>query len=112
MEKIKKIDIHAHVTAFPQFVPLYPRSKNRMVGAEELIGFYDRLDIEKGVLLPGVSPECRVDFRSNESIKWVTEQYPDRFVWFCNIDPRACENTDHTDFSSTTSVLARGAWEN
>ena len=93
MEQIKKIDIHAHVTAFPQFAPTFADSPYRMVSPEELLDFYDRLGIEKGVLLPGISPECRVDFRTNEAIKWVTEQYPDRFTWFCSIDPRACENS-------------------
>ena len=99
MEAIKKIDIHAHVTAFPQYVPMYPNSTNRMVSAEELFGFYDKLNVEKGVLLPLVSPEHRVDLRTPEAMKWMTEQYPDRFVWFCNIDPRFLHNSKTSDFS-------------
>ena len=99
MESIKKIDIHAHATAFPQYAPAHPGSGYRMVCAEEIFDFYDKLNIERGVLLPGISPEGCLDYRTNESIKWLTDQYPDRFVWFCNIDPRCLQNTEKTDFA-------------
>ena len=98
MEQIKKIDIHAHVTGFPQYAPPYP-SGLHMVSPEELIGFYDKLNIEKGVLLPSISPEYIKDPRTCEELKWVTERYPDRFVWFCNVDPRACENSADANLS-------------
>ena len=98
MEKIKKIDIHAHIAPFRGSAPRYPNG-NHMVGVEELFDFYDRLNIEKGVILPGVSPECRIDYRTNEAVKWVVDQYPDRFAWFCSIDPRSCENSPNANLS-------------
>ena len=51
MDGIKKIDIHAHAVAFPDNTP---KNKwgNRMCSGEEVIEFYDKLNIEKGVLLP------------------------------------------------------------
>ena len=93
MEEIKKIDIHAHATAFPQFAPPHPATGYRMVCAEEILKFYDKLGIEKGVLLPIISPEAQWLQMTNEETKWITETYLDRFVWFCNVDPRSCENT-------------------
>ena len=92
MEVLQKIDIHAHITAFPQWIPAHPGSGHRMLGPEELIEMYDRLDIERGVLLPIVSPEGQPVIMSNEGCIYAAEKYPDRFSWFCNVDPRALEN--------------------
>ena len=99
MEQIRKIDIHAHVSAFQQYAIAEPSTNLTMVSADELFLFYDKLNIEKGVLLPSISPEHRCEYRSNEATKWLTDSYPDKFAWFCNIDPRACENTPDADLS-------------
>lgn len=99
MKNIKKIDIHAHATAFPQYVPKNPRSKERFLNGEELIEIYDKLNIEKGVLLPIVSPETQWAVMSSEGCKFISDQHPDRFVWFCNIDPRMAENRPDADLS-------------
>ena len=37
MENIKKIDIHAHATAFEKY---YPRNIQKLVSVEEVIRFY------------------------------------------------------------------------
>ena len=94
MNTFKKIDIHAHIVAFPQWTPTHPASGYRMLSPEELIEMYDRLDIERGVLLPIVSPEGQPVIMSNESCIYAAEKYPDRFSWFCNVDPRALNNAD------------------
>lgn len=96
MKSIKKIDIHAHAHAFPQYDPPYPDG-NHFVSAEELIGFYDRLGIEKGVLLPSTSPEGQMEIMSNGETKSLVDKYSDRFTWFCNVDPRAVDNTEVSD---------------
>ncbi len=70
-----------------------------MVSAEELIDFYDRLNIEKGVLLPVFSPEKRVDYMSNEAMKSLADSHPERLLWFCNVDPRAAENSADANLS-------------
>ena len=101
ISEIKKIDIHAHVAAFPDYYP--PSSiRTRFVSPEELLEFYDRLGIEKGVLLPISSPEGQASPMTSEACKWVSQKYPDRFYWFCNVDPRA--GTNRTD-SDLTSIL-------
>ncbi|MBR5446047.1 MAG: amidohydrolase family protein [Clostridia bacterium] len=99
MEAFRKIDIHAHITAFPQWTPPNPASGYRMLSPEEMIGMYDRLDIERGVLLPLIAPEGLTTVMSNEGCILAAEKYPDRFSWFCNLDPRAMNNSTATNLS-------------
>lgn len=80
------IDIHAH--AYRKPVPFVVQ----FCTAEQLIGRYDELGIEKGVLLPVVSPEVYLP-QANEDILDMAEQYPDRLIPYCNIDPRALSNS-------------------
>lgn len=99
MEPIQKIDIHAHATAFHDWIPHNPRTKLKFLGAEELIDFYDKLNIEKGVLLPLCSAEGQWFMMTSENCKLLAEKYPDRFFWFCGIDPRMGDNNEKTDIS-------------
>lgn len=79
------IDIHAH--AYRRPCPPY-----RFCDPQQLIARYDELRIEKGVLLPIVSPEIYLP-QSNEDILEMAAQYPDRLIPYCNIDPRAMRNS-------------------
>ena len=79
------IDIHAHCYRHP--VPFGCRFCN----PEELLKLYDEQEIERGFLLPVVSPEIYLP-QSNEDILEICEAYPKRFIPFCNIDPRALTN--------------------
>lgn len=99
MEAIQKIDIHAHATAFPQWIPHNPRTGQKFLGAEELLAFYDRLNIESGVLLPLAAAEGQWFTMTSENCKWLTEQYPERFLWFCGVDPRMGDNHEKTDLA-------------
>ena len=99
VEPVKKIDIHAHATAFPQYAPPDPGNGYRMVHPEEVIEYYDALNIEKGVLLPLISPEAQWLQVTNEETKWNADRYQDRFVWFCNVDPRSAQNSPKADLS-------------
>ncbi len=93
VKNIKKIDIHAHATAFPEIFPPRPwGERERFVSPEEVIEFYDRLGIEKGVLLPISSPEGQMTPMTTEACKMIVDKYPDRFILFCNVDPRAVTN--------------------
>ena len=97
--KLRKIDIHAHATAWPDWSPTLKITGYRTVDAEEVLDFYDRLDIEKGLLLPIVSMEGQWSVISNESCKLLSDRYPDRFLWACNVDPRAAENAPDADLA-------------
>jgi predicted TIM-barrel fold metal-dependent hydrolase len=81
------IDIHCH--AYRKLPPIYSFQT-----AEQVIEVYDRLGIEKGAILPIVSPEIYLP-QANEDILEMVEQYPDRFFAFCNIDPRAICYSPH-----------------
>lgn len=93
------IDIHVHCRRIPGF----PRwGKPAFSTPEQLIERYDRLEIEKGVLLPGVNPECEYVPQSNEEVLEVAAA-TGRFIPFCNIDPRALTNSA---FAPLEEILA------
>ncbi len=80
------IDIHAHAYRnCPPFVVQF-------CTAEQVLQRYDEVGIEKGALLPIVSPEIYLP-QANEDILEMVEKHPDRFIPFCNIDPRALTNS-------------------
>ena len=85
------IDIHLH-TVRKKSLPRDEKGDN-YASPEELIEMMDRTGVDKGILMPGVSPECRKQFSTVEDIMDVCEKYPDRFIPFCNIDPRAEKET-------------------
>lgn len=115
MKKVPKIDIHAHVTAFPETYPPNRHSGQRMLSGPELIEIYDKLNIEKGVILPISSPEGNCSPMTSESCRFVAETYPDRFVWFCNVDARCGDNSNGDDLiyfvEHYKKLGARGAGE-
>lgn len=116
-KEIKKIDIHAHAVAFRGFTPPYfaDQPESVFIAAEQVIAFYDQLGIEKGVLLPITSPEGMVTPMPSENCKYLADKYPDRFIWFCNVDPRAYPNTKECDLTQFInfykSIGAKGVGE-
>ena len=91
VKQLKKIDLHAHATYFPEYFPPYYKTGRYMSG-EELIAEYDLLGVETGVLLPLTAAEAMPTPTPTEACIALAKQYPDRFVWFCNVDPRAAGN--------------------
>ena len=79
------IDCHCH--AYRILPPVYSFST-----PEQVIERFDAEGLERGALLPIVSPEIYLP-QANEDILEMVEQYPDRFFAFCNIDPRAITNS-------------------
>ena len=73
MEQIKKIDIHAHATAFPQYAPKFANNGCTMPSVDTMLDFYDKLNIEKGVLLPIVSPEAQLLVMTPENCKYIAD---------------------------------------
>lgn len=84
------IDIHVHVRRIPG--PPHENGK-RYATPDQLLKRFDDLNIEKAVLLPNVNPECAYVPQSNEEIIEIAEEYPTRFIPFCNVDPRAMTNS-------------------
>jgi len=97
MALVKKIDIHTHLYEISQMPR--PGSGDTYCNPGQLLSMYEKLGIERGVVLPEVNPECLLGVQSNEDILRIVAMYPDRFSWFCNIDPRAMANAPDADFS-------------
>jgi len=96
MERVQKIDMHVHMVlekGMPRF------TGDTFTTPEELLIFYKLLGIEKGVVLPGVSPEGTFDGHDNKETYQIVRKYPQYFYWFCNLDPRMGNNSPDTDFS-------------
>ncbi|MBQ2714829.1 MAG: amidohydrolase family protein [Clostridia bacterium] len=80
------IDIHAHVYKHP--LPYV----TRFLDPEELIARYDEEGVDKAVLLPVVNNEIYFP-QSVDEILDIAKAYPDRFIPYCNVDPRAMTNS-------------------
>ena len=85
------IDIHTH--AYRRKAPIEPN----FCTIEELLKRNDELGIEKCCILPIVSPEIYFP-QANEDILEMAQQYPDRVIPFCNVDPRSITNSPYSDF--------------
>lgn len=92
------MDIHVH--AVPRRDMPKPSGSN-YPQADELRAMYDRMNIERGVLMPpGAAPEGTYDRMSQREAADLANERSDVFIgWFCNIDPRQGSNGPNTDFS-------------
>ncbi|NLD88534.1 MAG: amidohydrolase family protein [Clostridiales bacterium] len=97
MSLVKKIDIHVHTSAMRGI----HRFNNGGTYATpmELRAMYDAIGVEKGVILPGANPECHFAEITNQEAMRVSNDNPESFSWFCNIDPRNGSNSPDTDFT-------------
>jgi len=87
------IDIHVHTRTLPG-----PSrgGKQPYATPAQLIARYDAIEVERAVILPGVSPECSLQPQSNEEVLAIAREN-DRFIPFCNVDPRAVANSPTAD---------------
>ncbi|MCK5844698.1 MAG: amidohydrolase family protein [Victivallales bacterium] len=89
------IDIHVHTRGKVEIT----RAQNPAYSTpEQLLDRYEKLQIERAVLLPGISPECAYMPQSNEEILDICERHT-MFIPFCNIDPRAMSNSANADLT-------------
>lgn len=85
------IDMHGHAYRKPCPFP------NRFATMDEMLAIYDRDGIRRAVLQPLVGPETYLP-QSNDDILEMVELHPDRFIPFCNVDPRALTNSCDAPF--------------
>ena len=71
--------------------PTRLNGKQAFATPEQLLARYEPIGVERAVLLPIVSPEVN-EPQSSQEIVEVSRRYPDRFIPFCNVDPRAMSN--------------------
>ena len=83
------IDIHGH-SMYRHGYKLW--GLDLLCTPEELLKFYDMHGVEKGVLMPIVNPEAAVEVQSVYDVLRMAEEC-DRFIPFCNVDPRAAMNS-------------------
>ncbi len=99
---MKRIDMHIHSVMYSDDwekqndIPRVYR-KETFATPDEIKPYYDKLSIEKGVLLPVVSIEGQHRLINNEETYRIVRAYPDMFDWYCNIDPRWHYNSEETD---------------
>ena len=94
--EVKFIDIHSHVSEYP-LPPIGGRQP--LCCADQLLAHWDRLGVEKGVVLGLGQPETNVGGMSTESLLRLAKAHPDRFVPACGVDPRAIGNSAQTKFA-------------
>ena len=96
------IDIHAHGHPWGRY-----RTRSERSGGDaqpwclpdDLVRIYDEHDVEKGCLLPNAGGERADETQTNEEMLRFCATHPDRFIPFCNIDPRAVLNSASTPFA-------------
>jgi len=98
MKKVKKIDIHIHITPRKR-IPRFHGDNEDILTVTQIRSMYDELGIELGVDLPCVTPEAQYGLKTNEESYELARDYPETLDWFCNLDPRMGMNTPDTDFS-------------
>ena len=91
------IDIHAHCTEF-EMPPVYAKGKRPLCLPEDLLAHYDRLGVEKGVILALCNPENFGGGMSTEQILRICALAPDRFIPSVAADPRCLGNNAFGDF--------------
>jgi len=97
------IDAHAHVYAFPKLI--CKGSTTPFMSAEEQIAIMDVQGIDKTVILPLISNETFAEPQSFGEVLYICKQYPDRFIPFCNLDPRLALRQDMTSVDDYLYIL-------
>ena len=93
---MKKIDVHIHTSMWEK---AHIQPGIILASPEEIQESYRELDVEKGFLMPLISPEYRFCVQTNEEVEYLANKYPDTFYWFCNVDPRMGFNRADCDLS-------------
>lgn len=90
----KKIDVHCHLSK--------PGTTGVGFTAEKRIDFDRFMDIEKCVILPTntgiapspVLPQAMLEaMLTSEEAYQIAQQYPQKFAWFCNVNPEKSHET-------------------
>jgi len=90
--EIRYFDVHGHCSYFHGY-PAF--GLDTICNPEQLLKFYDMHGVDRGVLLPCVNPEASVEVQSIFDVLKMAEEC-DRFVPFCNVDPRVYPNNMST----------------
>ena len=103
---MKKIDVHVHTRMWGENRPSF---NTPLATPQQVIERYEELNIEKGFIMPLLSPESRNFVQSNEEVIHIADKYKDSFYFFCNIDPRMVNNTSGSDLSKLIEYYKENA---
>ena len=84
------IDIHVHACAHD--VPLRG-DVPAFSTPEQLLALYEDIRVERAVILPIVNPETAYIPQGCMEVLDICRRQPERFIPFCNIDPRSMTNS-------------------
>lgn len=97
------IDAHAHVFANPRIK--YTPDTTTFMSAADQVTVMDRLGIDKAVILPMSNPEVLAEYQGIDEVLRICHDYPDRFIPFCNVDPRLTGTLLHVDAAFFEFIL-------
>lgn len=92
----KFFDIHAHCVE-DDIPPCNVPGVRPLCLPEDLVGWYDKIGVEKGVILSLCNPENFVGGMANETLLRVCRMHPDRFIPSVGLDPRILGNQTVND---------------
>ena len=90
-----RIDIHTHCS---KQSGLSRPNGSRYPTPGELVATLDEKGIDRAVILATVSPEFRYALVTPEQTLEYANEYPDRLIPFCSVDPRYLTNDESADF--------------
>ena len=106
-----KFDVHCH--AFPShgFIPGGGKlGESYFLSVEQHLKMFEDHSVTAGLLLPLIHYEIVPYVQKVKEIKETCEKYPDKFLYFMNLDPRMMYNNPKADFSRLIEYhLERGA---
>ncbi len=102
------IDIHAHTSRCDGILR---QNGSRYPTPEELIETMDVNGIDKAVILSTISMECRFVIVTPHEVMAMTKQYPERFIPFCNLDPRMLKNHVSADFTKMLNFFKEAGFK-
>ncbi|MBE6964769.1 MAG: hypothetical protein E7441_01895 [Ruminococcaceae bacterium] len=106
-----KFDVHCH--AFPShgFIPNGGKlGESYFLSVEQHLKMFEDHGVTAGLLLPLIHYEIVPYVQKVKEIKETCEKYPDKFLYFMNLDPRMFFNNPKADFSRVIEYhLERGA---
>ncbi len=95
-----KFDIHCH--AFPSHGFIQGGGKlgeSYFLSVEQLLQMFEDHGVTAGLLLPLIQYEIVPYVQKLKEFEDTTKKYPDKFLYFMNLDPRMMNNNPKADFS-------------
>ncbi|HBR19415.1 MAG: hypothetical protein A2Y13_04495 [Planctomycetes bacterium GWC2_45_44] len=100
------IDIHEHAYLFEQ-INYLPNASDSFLTVEKLLSIMDAKGIDKAVLLPLANAESPAPVQNVGELLQICKLYPERFIPFCNIDPRLPKDPDKITADDFIFILNR-----